>query len=71
MEVEYSNVRGETLCFTHAVKAVIEDDETVTASVPDLALPQEDAGGSGYLGQTCRKCFPLEEWEEEYEDGDD
>ena len=55
MEIEFNSSSG-ALCFRHAVKAVIEDDENVTASAPDIS--HSDMGGTGYLGQTCCRCFP-------------
>lgn len=62
MEIEFENLAGETLCFNHAVKAVIEDDEKITAKVPDINT--HDLGGTGYLGGTCIKCFPPERWDD-------
>ena len=56
MEIEF-NMPSGALCFRHAVKAVIEDDEHVTASVPGN-ISNSDMGGTGYLGQTCCRCFP-------------
>lgn len=35
MEVEYTNSEGKSLCFKHAVKAVLEDDENISVSVLD------------------------------------
>lgn len=68
MEAEFNNLSGEALCFYHAVKAVIEDDEKITASVPDN-INSYDMGDTGYLGQSCIKCFPPTVYEEEdYED---
>lgn len=59
MEVYFENLDGETLCFNHAVKAVIEDGETINAYAPDDV--NYDMGGTGYLGGVCCKCFPEEE----------
>lgn len=58
MKVEYTNSAGDPLCFTHAVKAVMEDSDKVTAEVSTMALPSKDAWDSGYLGQTCCRCYP-------------
>lgn len=67
MEIEFENSHGETLCFNHAVKAVIEDNEIITASVPDN-INSYDMGGTGYLGAVCCRCYP--EVDEEIEEDD-
>ena len=68
MEIEFNNLSREPLCFYHAVKAVMEDNEKVSASAPDN-VNSYDMDGTGYLGQTCIKCFPPTVYEEEeYED---
>jgi len=64
MEIEFENSSGETLCFKHAVKAVIEDNENVRATAPDN-INSYDMGGTGYLGGVCVKCFPEEPEEDE------
>ena len=51
MSIEYQNEKGETLCFRHAVKAVIEKDESITASVGAKTDPYE-SGGFSY----CIEC---------------
>ena len=66
MKIEFENSNGETLCFHHAVKAVVEDNENVRAVAFDNSNPY-DMGGTGYLGGVCIKCFP-EEPEEDYDD---
>jgi len=66
MEIEFENLEGKILCFNHAVKAVIEKDETITAHVPDITY--DDMGGTGYLGGVCCECFPPELEEEADED---
>lgn len=58
MQVYYELLDGEKLCFVHAVKAVMERDEVVTAYAPDVAGDIDDMGGTGYLGATCCRCFP-------------
>jgi len=67
MEVYFENLNGETLCFNHAVKAVIEDNEEITAHAPDN-INSYDMGDSGYLGGVCIKCFPPTVFEDEEED---
>jgi len=66
MQVYYENVRGETLCFNHAVKAVVEDDEKITAYVDDVSNNGYDSM-VGCVG-VCIKCFPEEEELEEEDD---
>jgi len=56
MEVHYLNLNCETLCFSHAVKAVIEDDEKITACVDDVSHDPWDSM-AGMMG-VCHKCFP-------------
>lgn len=65
MQVYYELLGGEKLCFVHAVKAVMERDEEVTAYAPDVAGDIDDMGGTGYLGVTCCRCFPETEKEVE------
>lgn len=50
MNIDYYNENGNTLCFKHAVKAVIEDDETITPCVDDT-----DPGETGYFS-FCVEC---------------
>ena len=70
MEIEFENLAGKTLCFNHAVKAVIEDNEKITARAPDN-INSYDLGGTGYLGGVCVKCFPPDRWEDYEEDYED
>lgn len=58
MQVYYELSGGEKLCFVHAVRAVVENGEDVTAYAPDVAGDIDDMGGTGYLGATCCRCFP-------------
>lgn len=69
MQVYYELPGGEKLCFVHAVKAVVENDEIVVAYAPDVASDIDDMGGTGYLGVTCCRCYPEDEEleEEEYD----
>ena len=66
MQVYYEMLGGETLCFTHAVKAVMEDNETVNGYV-DRVSPDSDDSMAGMVSPCCR-CFPEDEEPEEEED---
>lgn len=65
MDVEYS-LGSESLCFYHAVKAVVENDDKIIASVSRHF--ESDPYGSGYLGSVCERCFPPEPEEDEEEE---
>lgn len=51
MSIEYQNEHGEALCFKHAVKAVIETNENITASVGATGDPY-DSGDYSF----CYEC---------------
>ena len=63
-KVEYERLNGEHLCFNHAVKAVIEKGEVITAHVPDN-IDDYDMGGTGYFSSPCVECFPEERVKED------
>ena len=63
MQVYYENVRGETLCFNHAVQAVVEEDANVTAHVDNESTDPYDSM-VGFV-PVCCKCFPEEEEEDD------
>ena len=59
MEIEFNGKDGRPLCFTHAVKAIIEKNESIKVDVPDCVQDENDY--TGYLGQICGECYPAEE----------
>lgn len=56
-QVEYERLNGEHLCFNHAVKAVMETGEVITAYAPD-DTGNHDTYESGYFSSPCVECFP-------------
>lgn len=58
MEIVITNSNNDRLCFNHAVKAVIERNESVEIT----AFDDKDceASGAWFLG-SCIECFPPEE----------
>lgn len=51
MEIEYVDSQGNTLCFKHAVKKVIDNDEDIRVSVDT-----SDPGESGCYS-LCVECY--------------
>jgi len=53
MEIYLENSDGDQICFNHAIKAVIKNDERITIKTQST----EDPGQSGiwWLGG-CKKC---------------
>ena len=62
MIVSLSDSDGNELCFNHAVKAVMKDNENISINVTD----DSDCGESGcwWVG-ICKKCNEM--WEKENE----
>jgi len=54
MEIFFKNSDGDQLCFTHAVKAVIKNNEHVCIQ----AFDDSDCGQSGawWLYGNCKEC---------------
>ena len=66
MEVYFEKQNGETLCFYHAVEAVIEGSEKITAHVDNATTDSYDSM-AGFV-PICHKCFPEDEELEEEDD---
>jgi len=63
-QVYYEKSDGTCLCFNHAVKAVMEKDETIYAYAEAETSGYSVIGGASGV---CRECFPEEEVKEDDE----
>ena len=50
MEIEYADSQGNSLCFRHAVKKAIENNEDIRATIDE-----SDPGESGWFS-FCMEC---------------
>jgi len=66
-QVYYEKSDGTCLCFKHAVKAVMEKDETIYAYA-DAETSNPAVMGRVSVSGVCCECFPEEKIEEEEED---
>ena len=52
IEIELEKSDGSPICFTHAVKAIMNGEEGITITGADTS----DCGMSGYMKAFCRVC---------------